>query len=81
MTIGEVLDLYGKPATRAPSNRPPADRLFSIKALRPYFGPAQGGEHQPGDLRSLCAPPGAEQTPPRARELAHLNAAINFCKR
>ena len=78
MTIGEVLDQYG--AGHARTVRSPATIGFSIKALRPYFGPARVASLNRATCEAYARHRGRSDATVR-RELAHLNAAINWCKR
>ena len=78
MTIGEVLDLYG--AGHARTVKSPATIGYSIKALRPYFGPARVSSLNRATCEAYVRHRGRSNATVR-RELAHLNAAINWCKR
>ena len=78
MTIGEVLDLYG--AGHARTVKSPQTIGYSIKALRPYFGPARVASINRATCEAYVRHRGVANDTAR-RELAHLNAAINWCKR
>ena len=78
MTIGEVLDQYG--AGHARTVKSPATIGFSIKALRPYFGPARVASLNRATCDAYARHRGRSDATVR-RELAHLNAAINWCRR
>ena len=78
MTIGEVLDQYG--AGHARTVKSPATIGYSIKALRPYFGPARVASINRATCEAYVRHRGRSNATVR-RELAHLNAAINWCKR
>ena len=77
MTIGEVLDLYGKGHARGVKS--PETIGYSIKALRPYFGPARVASINRATCEAYVRHRGRSNGTTR-RELAHLNAAINWCK-
>ena len=78
MTIGEVLDLYG--AGHARGVKSPETIGYSIKALRPYFGLARVSSLNRATCDAYVRHRGRSNATVR-RELAHLNAAINWCKR
>ena len=78
MTIGEVLDLYGKGHARTVKS--PQTIGFSIKALRPYFGSARVASISRATCEAYVRHRGVSNGTVR-RELAYLTAAINWCKR
>ena len=77
MTIGEVLDMYGTGHARTVKS--PQTIGYSIKALRPYFGPARVASINRATCEAYVRHRGRSNGTTR-RELAHLNAAINWCK-
>ena len=77
MTIGEVLDLYG--AGHARGVKSPQTIGYSLKALRPYFGPARVASINRATCEAYVRHRNRSNGTTR-RELAHLNAAINWCK-
>ena len=77
MTIGEVLDLYG--AGHARGVKSPQTIGYSLKALRPYFGQARVASINRATCEAYVRHRGRSNGTTR-RELAHLNAAINWCK-
>ena len=77
-TIGEVLDLYGKGHAR--TVKAPERIGYSIKALRPWFGPARVSSINRSTCEAYVRHRGVANDTVRT-ELAYLNAAINWCKR
>ena len=78
MTVGEVLDLYGKGHARRV--KAPERIGYSIKALRPWFGPARVSSVKRATCEAYVRHRGVASDTVRT-ELAHLNAAINWCKK
>ncbi len=78
MTNDEVFDLYGE--GHAVNVKSPQTIGYSIKALRPYFGPARVASINRATCDAYVRHRGVANDTAR-RELAHLNAAINWCKR
>ena len=78
MTIGEVLDLYGKGHARTVKS--PQTIGYSIKALRPHFGTARVASINRATCEAYARHRGVSNGTVR-RELTQLRAAINWCKR
>ena len=77
VTIGEVLDWYGEGHARGV--KAPERIGYSIKALRPWFGPARVSTINRSTCEAYMRHRGVANDTVRT-ELAHLNAAINWCK-
>ncbi|MDE0379652.1 MAG: site-specific integrase [Rhodospirillales bacterium] len=77
VTIGEVLDWYGEGHARGV--KAPERIGYSIKALRPWFGPARVSTINRSTCEAYVRHRGVASDTVRT-ELAHLNAAINWCK-
>ena len=81
IAIDEVLDLWG--AGHASKLASPATRSaigYSIKALRPYFGPARVSSINRATCEAYVRHRSRSNGTVR-RELAYLNAAIQWCRR
>ena len=77
VTIGEVLDWYGEGHARGV--KAPERIGYSIRALRPWFGPARVSSINRSTCEAYVRHRGVANDTVRT-ELAHLNAAINWCR-
>ena len=77
MTIGEVLDLYGTGHARGV--KAPERIGYSFKRLRPWFGPARVSSINRSTCEAYVRHRNVANDTVRT-ELAHLTAAINWCK-